>query len=103
MCYSRATVCEPEQFGLATCWAVKPELSHIKCLVLQAEKDSHDQPYYCLSDFIAPKESGIDDYIGLFAVSCFGVQEMCIKFERMYDDYRIIMVKALADRLAEVG
>ncbi|KAK2175405.1 B-12 dependent methionine synthase [Ridgeia piscesae] len=68
----------------------------------QAEKDSSsDEPYYCLSDFIAPQKSGITDYIGMFAVSCHGVQALCEKFEKQFDDYSIIMAKALGDRLAE--
>ncbi|KAG2172229.1 hypothetical protein INT43_004770 [Umbelopsis isabellina] len=65
----------------------------------QAEKET-DEPYYCLSDFVAPK--GIDDYIGMFAVSTgFGCDEMVEKYEKDHDDYSIIMAKALADRLAE--
>ncbi|XP_041467932.1 methionine synthase-like [Lytechinus variegatus] len=66
----------------------------------QAEKES--EYYTCLSDFIAPKETGITDYVGGFAVSVgFGVEEMCKRFEEEMDDYSIIMIKALADRLAE--
>ncbi|XP_062383088.1 methionine synthase [Sardina pilchardus] len=68
----------------------------------QAEKDSTSpDPYLCLSDFIAPKDSGVCDYIGLFAVACFGAEELSRKFESQSDDYNSIMVKALADRLAE--
>ncbi|XP_048341635.1 LOW QUALITY PROTEIN: methionine synthase [Sphaerodactylus townsendi] len=68
----------------------------------QAEKDPADtDPYYCLSDFIAPLESGVNDYLGLFAVACFGVDKLCKEYEEQCDDYNIIMVKALADRLAE--
>uniref|UniRef100_A0A669NWR2 Methionine synthase n=1 Tax=Phasianus colchicus TaxID=9054 RepID=A0A669NWR2_PHACC len=68
----------------------------------QAEKDSAcTDPYYCLSDFIAPLDSGICDYLGLFAVACFGVDELCNDFRRQDDEYNIIMVKALGDRLAE--
>lgn len=69
----------------------------------QAEKDFNDKsPYLCLSDFIAPKDSGIQDHIGLFAVTTgHGVEEMCKEFEKHFDDYGIIMTKALADRLAE--
>nr|XP_056709313.1 methionine synthase [Euleptes europaea] len=68
----------------------------------QAEKDpASTDPYYCLSDFIAPLESGVNDYLGLFAVACFGVDELCKEYEKQCDDYNIIMVKALADRLAE--
>ncbi|XP_074752922.1 methionine synthase isoform X5 [Athene noctua] len=68
----------------------------------QAEKDSGcTDPYYCLSDFIAPLDSGICDYLGLFAVACFGVDELCSEFRKQDDEYNIIMVKALGDRLAE--
>ncbi|MBN2745089.1 MAG: methionine synthase [Bacteroidales bacterium] len=57
---------------------------------------------YCLSDFIAPAESGVEDYIGLFAVSSgIGAEEIATKFEKDLDDYNAIMVKLLADRLAE--
>ncbi|XP_070576417.1 methionine synthase-like [Ptychodera flava] len=67
----------------------------------QAEKES-DEPFVCLSDFIAPLESDIPDYIGCFAVSAgFGAAELCQKYEKEMDDYNSIMVKALADRLAE--
>ncbi|XP_074899309.1 methionine synthase isoform X3 [Buteo buteo] len=68
----------------------------------QAEKDSAcTDPYYCLSDFVAPLDSGICDYLGLFAVACFGVDELCNEFRKQDDEYSIIMVKALGDRLAE--
>lgn len=69
----------------------------------QAEKDKDsDEPYYCLSDFIAPKASGVKDYIGFFAVSAgFGCDDLAKKFEDENDDYNVIMTKALADRFAE--
>ncbi|KAL4238834.1 hypothetical protein ACF0H5_003541 [Mactra antiquata] len=69
----------------------------------QAEKDSaSSDPYLCLSDFVAPKETGLQDHIGLFAVTAgHGVDKLCKQYESQYDDYNIIMVKALADRLAE--
>ncbi|KAM9212940.1 methionine synthase isoform 3-T3 [Dugong dugon] len=68
----------------------------------QAEKDSAStDPHYCLSDFIAPLESGIQDYLGLFAVACFGVEKLSRAYEEECDDYSSIMVKALGDRLAE--
>ncbi|KAJ3394537.1 hypothetical protein HDU92_006813 [Lobulomyces angularis] len=69
----------------------------------QAEKDAdNDEPYYCLSDFIAPKETSIPDYIGGFAVSVgFGVDEKCVEYGKQHDDYSIIMLKSLADRLTE--
>lgn len=70
---------------------------------MQAEKDSAcTDPYYCLSDFVAPRESGVPDYLGVFAVACFGVDELCKEYEKQSDDYNIIMVKALGDRFAEV-
>jgi 5-methyltetrahydrofolate--homocysteine methyltransferase len=60
------------------------------------------RPNLCLSDFVAPLESGVADYIGAFVVTA-GLEEVRIaeRFERANDDYRSIMVKALADRLAE--
>jgi len=69
----------------------------------QAEKDSAaaEDPYLCVSDFVAPKESGVEDYVGMFAVACFGAEELSKKYEEELDDYRGIMAKALADRLAE--
>lgn len=55
-----------------------------------------------LADFIAPKESGVYDYIGAFAVTTgIGIEKLIEKFEKDHDDYNSIMVKALADRLAE--
>ena len=57
---------------------------------------------YCLSDMVAPKGSGINDYIGAFAVTAgIGIEEHIKRFEADHDDYQSIMVKALADRLAE--
>ncbi|MFK5972645.1 MAG: methionine synthase [Flavobacteriaceae bacterium] len=59
-------------------------------------------PDYALSDFIAPKESGIEDYIGCFCVSTgFGTAKLAKGYEEDLDDYNAIMIKALADRLAE--
>lgn len=55
-----------------------------------------------LSDFIAPKESGKKDYIGTFAVTAgIGIEKVIKRFEKEHDDYNVIMIKALADRLAE--
>ncbi|MFA6596484.1 MAG: methionine synthase [Ignavibacteriaceae bacterium] len=55
-----------------------------------------------LADFIAPKESGVNDYVGAFAVTTgIGIEKLIEKFEKDHDDYNSIMVKALADRLAE--
>jgi len=59
-------------------------------------------PNIALADFIAPKETGIQDYIGCFCVSAgFGTKELATEFEKKHDDYNAIMIKALADRLAE--
>ena len=59
-------------------------------------------PNLCLADFVAPKESGVADYLGAFAVTAgVGVDEKVREFEKKNDDYGAIMVKALADRLAE--
>ncbi len=56
----------------------------------------------CLSDFIAPKASGLKDYVGGFAVTAgIGIDEHVARFEADHDDYQAIMIKALADRLAE--
>jgi 5-methyltetrahydrofolate--homocysteine methyltransferase len=57
------------------------------------------EPYLCISDFVAPK--GFNDYCGQFACSVFGADEICKTYEKEDDDYRSIMTKALADRLAE--
>ncbi|HKO58797.1 MAG TPA: methionine synthase [Thermoanaerobaculia bacterium] len=55
-----------------------------------------------LADFVAPKESGIGDYVGGFAVTAgIGVEELVARFQKDHDDYNSIMTKALADRLAE--
>lgn len=57
---------------------------------------------HCLADYIAPKDSNIDDHIGAFAVTTgIGSKELAGKFEKEHDDYNSILVKALADRLAE--
>jgi len=79
----------------------KLETARLFGLRQQAEKQQGDK-FACLSDFIAPIDSGLEDYIGMFAVSAgFGCEEMCAKYEEKLDDYSVIMVKALADRLAE--
>jgi 5-methyltetrahydrofolate--homocysteine methyltransferase len=60
------------------------------------------KPNLALADFVAPKESGVKDYIGGFAVTAgIGEEELARRFEAAHDDYSKIMVKALADRLAE--
>ncbi|KXZ53639.1 METH3 protein [Gonium pectorale] len=67
----------------------------------QAEKDG-TEPYFCISDFVAPKGSGVDDYVGMFACSAgHGLDEVIAKYKAAGDDYSYIMAEALADRLAE--
>lgn len=64
--------------------------------------DGVARPNQCLADFIAPKSSGIADYIGLFAVTAgIGIEKHEKRFEDALDDYSSIMLKSLADRLAE--
>jgi 5-methyltetrahydrofolate--homocysteine methyltransferase len=61
-----------------------------------------DRPDFCLADFIAPKDSGKPDWIGAFAVTAgIGIDEHVARFEADHDDYNAILLKALADRLAE--
>ena len=60
------------------------------------------RPNLCLADFVAPKETGLADYIGMFAVTAgIGLEEQVRRFEAAHDDYHSILLKALADRLAE--
>ncbi len=64
--------------------------------------DGVARPNQCLSDFIAPKASGVADYIGLFAVTAgIGIEKHEKRFEEAHDDYNSILLKSLADRLAE--
>jgi len=66
------------------------------------QQQEHNGPYLALADFIAPKESGVTDYVGAFAVTAgIGVDELVARFLKDHDDYNSIMTKALADRLAE--
>jgi 5-methyltetrahydrofolate--homocysteine methyltransferase len=77
------------------------ELQKFLTLRQQAQK-TKGAPNIALSDFIAPKDSNKTDYMGCFCVTTgFGVDEWAAEFEKNLDDYNSIMVKALADRLAE--
>ncbi len=68
----------------------------------QQSRKAKDRPNLALADFIAPKDTGITDYMGCFCVTAgFGTDELAMKFEQEHDDYNSIMVKALADRLVE--
>jgi 5-methyltetrahydrofolate--homocysteine methyltransferase len=61
-----------------------------------------ERPDFCLADFIAPKRSGVNDWIGGFAVTAgIGIEPHLERFQRDFDDYSSILLKALADRLAE--
>jgi 5-methyltetrahydrofolate--homocysteine methyltransferase len=78
--------------------AVKARLHHLR----QQKSKPQNQPQSCLADFVAPIGSGRADYIGAFAVTAgLGIDEHVARFEAAHDDYSSIMLKALADRLAE--
>lgn len=68
----------------------------------QQSQKSKSKPNIALADFIAPKKTGINDYIGAFAVTTgIGLEKIINKFEQEHDDYNSILSKALADRLVE--
>jgi 5-methyltetrahydrofolate--homocysteine methyltransferase len=68
----------------------------------QQTRKPADIPNYCLADYVAPKQSGVKDYIGGFAVTTgLGIEKKMKEFEKQNDDYSAIMLQALADRLAE--
>jgi 5-methyltetrahydrofolate--homocysteine methyltransferase len=85
--------------------ARKDELSRFHFLRQQGTKETakeKGEPYRCLGDFIAPRETGLKDHLGAFAVTTgIGLKELCDKFRAEHDDYNAIMAEALADRLAE--
>ncbi|WP_460219913.1 methionine synthase [Psychroserpens sp. MEBiC05023] len=83
--------------------STKANKNSIRFLTLRQQlKKREGVSNYALSDFIAPKDSGKQDYIGAFCVTTgFGTQELAQQFEADNDDYNSIMIKALADRLAE--
>ena len=77
-------------------------LIHVQHSLRQQTKKAAGQPNIALADFIAPKESGIEDYIGGFVVTTgLGIDAHIERFEKDHDDYNSILLKALADRLAE--
>ena len=78
------------------------EVSTTLNFLRQQTQQPPGRPNYCLSDFIAPKESNLNDHIGAFAVTTgIGIDEHVKRFEDDHDDYQAIMLKVLADRLAE--
>ncbi len=72
---------------------------------LRQQKPLADKlPNACLADFLAPHESGLRDYVGAFVVTAgVGIEDHVAAFERQHDDYSAILLKALADRLAEAA
>jgi 5-methyltetrahydrofolate--homocysteine methyltransferase len=81
----------------------KFEGNEVKFNFLRQQGEKADgQPYLCLADFVAPKESGKQDYLGMFAVTAgIGIEPLVEAYEKDLDDYNSIMIKAIADRLAE--
>ncbi|MGA9422088.1 MAG: methionine synthase [Rhodanobacteraceae bacterium] len=76
-------------------------LAKLHCLRQQTDKPV-ERPNLCLADFIAPADSGVRDWMGAFAVTAgIGIEEHIKRFEKDHDDYSSIVLKALADRLAE--
>ncbi len=72
------------------------------CQLRQQRAKPDGQAQNCLADFIAPAELKVDDYLGGFAVTAgLGIDDRVARFERRHDDYSAILLKALADRLAE--
>ena len=77
---------------------VVQRLHHLR----QQKPKPEGQPHYALADFVAPRDSGVQDWIGGFAVTAgIGLDEKVHEYEARHDDYGAIMLKALADRLAE--
>jgi 5-methyltetrahydrofolate--homocysteine methyltransferase len=80
--------------------AVVARLCHLR----QQKGKPEGQPHECLADYVAPKDSGVADYWGAFAVTAgIGIDEHVARFEAAHDDYSSIMLKALADRFAEAA
>ena len=72
------------------------------CMLRQQQEKAEGESYRCLADFVAPRASGLADYIGAFAVTAgIGEEAVVERFKGANDDYSAIMAKALADRLAE--
>jgi 5-methyltetrahydrofolate--homocysteine methyltransferase len=80
----------------------RTEIAYTLHNLRQQRQKAPGQANFCLTDFIAPKETGLKDYIGSFAVTAGGnIEEKVKEFETNLDDYNAIMLKALADRFAE--
>ena len=77
------------------------ELARLHTLRQQRRKRDN-RPHLALADFVAPRESGVEDHVGAFVVTTgIGLEALVAEFESNHDDYQAIIVKALADRLAE--
>jgi 5-methyltetrahydrofolate--homocysteine methyltransferase len=77
-------------------------LATLHCLRQQADKPAGERANLCLADFVAPRDAGVADWVGGFAVTAgHGIDAHVARFESAHDDYSAIMLKALADRLAE--
>ncbi len=80
----------------------RSEEMHRFCFLRQQMNRKNSRANYCLADFVAPAEMNIPDYIGAFAVTAgLGIEKKLEEFDRTHDDYSNILLKALADRLAE--
>jgi 5-methyltetrahydrofolate--homocysteine methyltransferase len=77
------------------------ELHHIRQQLDRGNKDG-TRPNFCLADFIAPKDSGVNDWLGAFAVTAgTGIEPHLERFRTDHDDYNAILLEAICDRLAE--
>ncbi len=80
----------------------RSEVRERLCFLRQQKHKAEGQPHWCLADFVAPVDSGLEDWVGLFAVTAgLGIEPHVAAFEAAHDDYSAILLKALADRLAE--
>ena len=79
----------------------RDEVRMTLCHLRQQTERPPGKPNRCTTDFVAPADSGKKDYVGAFVVGIHGAEEKAKEFEKDHDDYNSIMVKALADRLAE--
>jgi 5-methyltetrahydrofolate--homocysteine methyltransferase len=78
-------------------------LGTVHCLRQQTSRPA-GRPNFCLADFVAPAASGVPDWLGMFTVTAgIGLDRLVTAFEAEHDDYRSILAKALADRLAEAA
>ncbi len=79
---------------------VRATLHHLR----QQRQKAQGLPSLCLADYVAPRDTQVNDYIGAFAVAAgFGIETKVAEFEQKYDDYSAILLKALADRFAEAA